>query len=170
MTKPPNTGDSDLPDSIVDDSLSLTDDSAGLDSDLDELPSTGEVPPDVATIDKALTNSRDPHGPCSVTFGPVHELHETHQGVLTRNFEQCFTFPVGYDDDTGLHGPIVNDPLFHLSASSTSFLPRSLYKCIVTMTWFSLALTYTNISTSNVVSPSYARIGSPSLPYVQIAS
>ena len=59
MTKPPNTGDSDLPDSIVDDSLGLTDDSAGLDSDLDELPSTGEVPPDVATIDTAPINSRD---------------------------------------------------------------------------------------------------------------
>ena len=123
-TNPPHTGDPDLPDSIVDDSLGLTDDSAGLDSDLDELPSTGEVPPDVATIDTALTNSRDPHGPCSVTFGPVHDLHETHQGVLTRNFEQCFTFPVGsetvhyppgYDDGTGLDGPIINDPLFHLS-------------------------------------------------------
>ena len=64
----PNIGDPDLSDSIANDSLGLTDDSACLDSGPDELPSTGEVPPDVATIDTALTNSRDPHGPCTVTF------------------------------------------------------------------------------------------------------
>ena len=63
LTKPPNTGDPDQPDSIVDDSLGLTDDSAGLDSDLDELPSTDEVPPDVAAVDTALAISRDPLGP-----------------------------------------------------------------------------------------------------------
>ena len=171
-TNPPNDVDPDLPDSIVDDSLGLTDDSAGLDSDPDELPSTGKVPPDVVTIDTALTNSRDPHGPCTVTFGLVHDLHETHQGVLKRTFEQCFTFPVGsetvhyppgYDDGIVLNGPIINDPLFHLSASFTSFIPRSLYKCIGMMTCFSLAPTNTNISTSNVGSPSYARIGTFSI-------
>ena len=129
LTKPPNTGDPDLQDPIIDDSLGLTDDSAGLDSDIGELPSTKEVPPDVAAIDTALTISRDPLDPYSVIFGPVHELHEFHQGVLTRNFEQCFAFPVGsetvhyppgYDDGTSLHGPIVNDPLFHIININTT--------------------------------------------------
>ena len=89
----------------------MTDDSAGLDSDFDKLPSTNEVPPDVAAIDAALTIPRDPLSPCSVTF------------------EQCFSFPVGsetvhyppgYDDGASLHGPIINDPLSHIPASSTS--------------------------------------------------
>ena len=77
----------------------------------------------------------DPHDPCAVTFGSVHDLHETHQGVLTKTFEKCFTFPVGsqtahyppgYTDDTGSHGPIIHVPLFHTSASSTSFTPIPL--------------------------------------------
>ena len=91
----PNNDDPDLPDSIVDDSLGFTDDSVGLDSDLDDLPSTDEAPPDVAAIDTTLTIPRDPLGPCSVTFGPVHDLHKTHQDASTHTFEQCFAFPLG---------------------------------------------------------------------------
>ena len=133
-TTSPNNGDPDLPDSIVDDSLGLTDDSVGLASDLDELPSTDEAPPDVAVINTALTIPRDPLDPCPVTFGPVHDLHETHQGASTRTFEQCFTFPLGsetvhyppgYDDGASLHGPIIHDPLSNIPAGSTSSLPTS---------------------------------------------
>ena len=124
-TTSPNNGDPDLPDSIVNDSLGLMDDSVGLDSDLDELPSTNEAPPDVAANDTALTIPRDPLGPCSVTFGPVHDLHETHQGALTSTFKQCFTFPLGsktvhyppgYEDGASLHGLIIHDPLSHIPA------------------------------------------------------
>ena len=55
------------------------DDSVGLDKDPDDLPSTDDAPLDRA----ALSIPRDPLGPCSVTFGPVHDLHWTHQGVST---------------------------------------------------------------------------------------
>jgi len=88
------------------------------------------MPVDVATADTALVNTRDPHGPCAVTFGSIHDLHETHQGVLTDAFEKCFTFavgsqtvhyPPGYTDDQGSHGPIIHVPPFPTSESSTSF-------------------------------------------------
>ena len=97
-TNPLDFGDPDLSDSIIDDSVASSDDDAGLDSDPDELPLTDEVPPDVVSTDTVLTNSRDPHGPCAVTFGPVHDLHETHQGVLRRIFEKCFQFPSWFKD------------------------------------------------------------------------
>ena len=133
-TTSPKNSDPDLPDSIVDDSLGLTDDSVGLDSDHDDLPSIDEAPPDIAAFDTALTIPRDPLGPCSVTFGPIHDLHKTHQGVSTRTFEQCFTFPLGsetvhyppgYDDGATLHGPVILDPLSNISAGLISSLPTS---------------------------------------------
>ena len=55
-----DTGDPDLTDSIIDDSLGFTDDNAGLDSDPDEPPVTGELPFDAAAADTALVNPRDP--------------------------------------------------------------------------------------------------------------
>ena len=69
-----------------------------------------------------------------MTFGPVHDLHWTHQGVSTLTFEQCFTFPLGsetvhyppgYDDGTTLHGPVIRDPLSNMSEGSTPFITTS---------------------------------------------
>ena len=125
---PKSTNPLDTVDSIIDDSLGSTDDNAGLDSDPDEPQLPNEMPVDIAAADTALVNTRDPHGPCAVTFGSIHDLHETHQGVLTNAFEKCFTFavgsqtvhyPPGYTDDQGSHGPIIHVPQFPTSASST---------------------------------------------------
>ena len=55
----PNNSDTDLKDSIVDDSLGSTDDSVGLDNDLDDLPSTDDAPLDVTAFDTALTIPRE---------------------------------------------------------------------------------------------------------------
>ena len=112
----------------------MTDDSIGLDTDHDDLPSIDEAPPDIAAFDTALTIPRDPLGPCSVTFGPIHDLHKTHQGVSTHTFERCFTFPLGsetvhyppgYDDGATLRGPVILDPLSNISAGSISSLATS---------------------------------------------
>ena len=56
MTNPLDIGDPDLIDSIVNDSLGFTDDNAGLDSDPDEPPFTGEMPFDAAAVDTALSS------------------------------------------------------------------------------------------------------------------
>ena len=129
----PNNSDPDLPDSIVDDSLGLTDDSVGLDKDPDDLLPTDDTSPDHA----ALSIPRDPLGPCSVTFGPVHGLHWTHHGTSTLTFEQCFTFPLGsetvhyppgYNDSTTINGPVIRDPLSDFSDGSIPFLTTSSLK------------------------------------------
>jgi hypothetical protein len=133
---PNSTNPLDTADSIIDDSLGSTGDNASLHSDPDEPQLSGEILSDAAAVDMnvadtALVNPRDPRGPCAVTFGSIHDLHETHQGVLTKAFEKCFTFaegsqtvhyPPGYTDDTGSHGTIIHVPLLPTSASSTSFL------------------------------------------------
>jgi hypothetical protein len=135
---PPSTNPLDTADSIIDDSLGSTDDNASLHSDPDEPQLSDELPSDVVAADMnvadtALVNPREPRGPCAVTFGSIHDLHETHQGVSTKAFEKCFTFaegshtvhyPPGYiadTADTGSHGPIIHDPLLPASASPTSF-------------------------------------------------
>ena len=84
---PPTTfpidSDPDLPDSIVDDSLGVTDDSVHLEKDPDDLFSTDDT-----SVDRTgLSIPRDPMSPCSVTFGPVHDLHWTHHGTSSLSFE-----------------------------------------------------------------------------------
>jgi hypothetical protein len=156
-------------DLIIDDSLGSTVDNASLHSNPDEPQLSGKMLSDAAAFDMnvadtALVNPRDPRGPCAVTFGSIHDLHETHQGVLTKAFEKCFTFaegsqtvhyPPGYTDDTGSHGPssmfhcYLRRPVPHLS-----FL-QSLSQRTQTMTCFSLTMT----NTTNSISPTYAHIG-----------
>ena len=103
------------------DSFDLSDDQPDSSSDYDGFLETNShhdddvllQPP--TTHDMVLNNPRDPHGPCTVTFGNAHDLHETHQGVFTQLFEKCFPltlgsealhFPPGYDDGHGGHGPL----------------------------------------------------------------
>jgi len=86
---PPSTNPLDTADSIIDDSLGSTDDNASLHSDPDEPQLSDELPSDVVAADMnvadtALVNPREPRGPCAVTFGSIHDLHETHQGVSTK--------------------------------------------------------------------------------------
>ena len=125
--------------SSVGDSFDPSDDQPDSGSDYDEFLETNShhdygVPLHPSTThDMVLSNPRDPHYPCTVTFGNAHDLHETHQGVFTQLFEKCFNltlgsevlhFSPGYDDGHGGHGPIVADPLLTPSPFSPSSEPQ----------------------------------------------
>lgn len=126
----PDNDNPDLHESSIDDSPGPSEENHDFGNDLDGLPQTDNDHLHAPSQDDIPSNPRDPTTPCAVTFGPAYDLHETHQGVLTDNFENCFSFPVGsetvhlppgYDDGRGVTGPIVADPL--LTPSQHSSLP-----------------------------------------------
>jgi len=125
--------------SSVGDSFDPSDDQPDSGSDYDEFLETNSHhdygvplhPP--TTHDMVLSNPRDPHYPCTVTFGNAHDLHETHQGVFKQLFEKFFNltlgsevlhFSPGYDDGHGGHGPIMANPLLTPSPFSPSSEPQ----------------------------------------------
>jgi hypothetical protein len=140
----PANDNPDLHESSIDDSLDPSDGHHDFGSDCDGLPGNDSHQDDDVHLnspspydDVIPTNSRDSAGPCTVTFGPAYDLHETHQGVFTESFERCFCFLVvsevkhllpECDNGHGARGPIVTDPLLIHSQHSSLPVPLILLR------------------------------------------